>query len=85
MNGIVHALSPPPDFDAVVNGYTARIAANAPLSIAAAKSAIRAAVSGSASERAEAEAAVAACMTSDDYREGRTAFLQKRKATFQGR
>lgn len=85
MSGIVHALAPPPDFDAVVQGYTARIAANAPLSIAAAKAAIRAAVSGSPDERTKAESAVAACMTSADYREGRTAFLEKRKASFHGR
>lgn len=85
MHGIVHALAPPPDFEAVVTGYTARIAANAPLSIAAAKSAIRAVIANSPTERESAEAAITACMTSEDYREGRTAFLQKRKASFHGR
>jgi 1,4-dihydroxy-2-naphthoyl-CoA synthase len=31
-----------------------------------------------------AEQRIAACMTSDDYREGRAAFLEKRKPRFQG-
>ena len=59
--------------------------ANAPLTIKAAKTAIRAIVSGDPAEREAAEANIAACMTSDDYREGRKAFLEKRKPTFQGR
>ena len=32
-----------------------------------------------------AEQRISACMTSDDYREGRAAFLEKRKPSFQGR
>ena len=44
--GIVHALSTPAEFDALVARYTSMIAVNAPLSIAAAKSALRAAASG---------------------------------------
>ena len=84
MNGIIHALAPSADFDTLVTGYTAMLAANAPLSIAAAKSVIRAIVSGSADERRAAEQRIAGCMTSEDYREGRTAFLEKRKPRFRG-
>jgi len=83
-NGIVHALSAPADFDALVHRYTNMIAANAPLSIAAAKSVIRAIASGNAGERRAAEQRVADCMISDDYHEGRTAFLEKRKPRFHG-
>ena len=85
MKGVVHAIAPVADFDNVVKGYVSALAANAPLTIKAAKSAIRAVLSGDAAERASAEADIAACMTSGDYREGRKAFLEKRKPTFQGR
>jgi enoyl-CoA hydratase/carnithine racemase len=85
MSGMIHAVSPVADFDNVLKGYTAKIAANAPLSIAAAKSAVRAVVSGDAGERQAAERNIAACMTSEDYTEGRRAFLEKRRPNFQGR
>jgi enoyl-CoA hydratase len=85
LKGIVHAVAPAGDFEAFVAGYAATLAANAPLSIAAAKSVIRALVSRDADERRAAEQRVADCMTSEDYREGRTAFLEKRKPRFQGR
>jgi enoyl-CoA hydratase/carnithine racemase len=85
MKGIIHALAPVADFEKVLAGYTAALAANAPLTIRAAKSAIRAIVSGDSGDRAQAERNIAACMTSEDYREGRRAFLEKRKPSFQGR
>ena len=82
--GIVNAVAPHAEFDALVADYTAMLAENAPLSITAAKKAIRAAISGNADDRRTAEQSIAACMASDDYREGRTAFLEKRKPRFQG-
>lgn len=83
MKGIIHALSPVADFDNVLKGYVAALAANAPLTIKAAKSTISAIVSSK--DRDIAERDIAACMASEDYREGRQAFLAKRKPNFQGR
>ena len=60
------------------------IAANAPLTIAAAKSAIGAALDTSEDACAQVDAAVAACFASQDYREGRAAFSQKRHPVFSG-
>ena len=74
MRGIVQAVAPAADLDNVVKGYTTMLAANAPLSILASKKAIRAAISGDERDRADADRAVAACMTSADYAEGRKAF-----------
>jgi enoyl-CoA hydratase len=85
MRGIVQAVAPVADFDNVVKGYTTMLGQNAPLSILASKKAIRAALSHDANDRAEADRAVANCMASTDYAEGRKAFLEKRKPAFQGK
>ena len=67
-----------------VQGVVAEMAANAPLTLAAAKTVINAIATGDA-ELAEGEAAVERCMTSEDYAEGRRAFGEKRQPVFKGR
>ena len=70
-----------------VAAYAAQIAANAPLTVHAAKQALQAFEHYSdAAEGADAVAAlVLRCFDSEDYREGRRAFLAKRTPQFQGR
>ncbi|HEY2132517.1 MAG TPA: enoyl-CoA hydratase [Acetobacteraceae bacterium] len=71
--------------DAVLD-LAREIADNAPLSVRAAKLAVTQAARPAHDQDAEAvDAAVAACFTSEDYREGRTAFLDKRVPRFRGR
>jgi len=61
------------------------IGANAPLTVRAAKIAAREAVRDESKRRlADVETAVAACFDSADFKEGRTAFMEKRKPAFRG-
>jgi enoyl-CoA hydratase/carnithine racemase len=84
MRGIVHQVSPAADFDTVISGYASAVAANAPLSMSATKSAIRLAVTGDPAASLAAEQAAQACAHSADYAEGRRAFAEKRRPRFNG-
>jgi enoyl-CoA hydratase/carnithine racemase len=61
------------------------IAANAPLTLRAAKAALRAERLGDPAAREQAAALTAAADASADYREGRAAFAEKRQPRFEGR
>lgn len=61
-----------------------QIAKGAPLTLLAAKKAIMAARSPGDKAQSEANAAAESCFDSDDYEEGVSAFLNKRKANFIG-
>lgn len=72
--------------EAQVREYAARIAANAPLTVHAAKAAVRVFERYSLNPEADAVAQlVDRCFDSDDYREGRRAFMEKRTPLFHGR
>jgi enoyl-CoA hydratase/carnithine racemase len=83
--GAVHTVAPAAEIDAIAATLARTIAANAPLTIKAAKRAIRALTTGDADLRAEADALYRAADASADYAEGRTAFAEKRPARFTGR
>lgn len=63
----------------------AAIASNAPLSVRASKAAIRAVLTADPDDIAHASRLGCSTFASTDYEEGRTAFKEKRKATFTGR
>ena len=77
--GLVNRVVPAEELEAYVRKYAATIADNAPLTIKAAKLAIHAATQDAdMRDTATLEAAINACFGSEDYVEGRRAFMEKR-------
>jgi enoyl-CoA hydratase/carnithine racemase len=82
--GLVNRTVRAEDLAETVADLARTIAANAPLSVRAAKLAVDAAETPGRVDEAELEAAIAACFDSADYREGRAAFQEKRPPKFIG-
>jgi enoyl-CoA hydratase/carnithine racemase len=84
--GLINRLVEPSELEANVRDYATRMAANAPLTMAAAKATIREGLRDGVDRDLDKIAAmVAQCFNSEDYKEGVRAFLEKRTARFQGR
>jgi enoyl-CoA hydratase/carnithine racemase len=73
------------ELERLVADYCGRIAENAPLTIGAVKTCVRELLKGPALDRELCESVVRACFDSEDYVEGRRAFLEKRRPVFKGR
>lgn len=84
--GFVQQVLPLAEFAAASRAYLTLMAENAPLSLLAMKRSTRAWLQPAAErDMAVVRAAIAACMQSDDHREGKAAFMEKRTPNFQGR
>ena len=84
--GLVNRVVPVDDLESSVTTLAKTIAGNAPMTVKAAKAAVNEGTKNP-DERDLASVAemVEACFNSDDYKEGRRAFMEKRKPEFQGR
>jgi len=84
--GLVNFIYSREDIEAFTLDYAAKIAANAPLTLFAAKAAVNAFERGGQADEVEVvEQRVNACFDSTDYQEGRRAFAAKRPPIFEGR
>jgi enoyl-CoA hydratase/carnithine racemase len=84
--GLVNRMLPDGELESFVRSYGAMIGENAPLSLAAAKGIIAEVTKASAAADAQrCEELVRRCFNSEDYIEGRRAFMEKRKPVFRGR
>lgn len=83
--GFLNRVVPVADLDREVAAYCELLVENAPLTMAAAKFAIRqTGMDPAAREMEQLARMLETCFNSEDYREGRRAFMEKRKPKFQG-
>ncbi len=82
--GLVNRVLPGAELDEYVRKLALELAANAPLSIAASKRIINTVI-GAHGDFTEENQLTARCMQSEDYKEGRRAFMEKRAPRFKGK
>ena len=83
--GLVQRVLPDAELEAYVDGVIATLVENAPLAIANSKTILEEYVkSAGAPDAARMSEAMRRCAESEDYKEGRRAFMEKRKPRFSG-
>jgi len=84
--GLINRALPEAELESYVRGYCAMMADNAPLTMEAVKGVVaELAKPGPQIDRTRCETLVARCFGSQDYIEGRRAFMEKRKPVFAGK
>lgn len=84
--GLVSRVCEPDQLDALLAEYRAALAANAPLTVRAGKAIVAEILKPSPEiDHDKCRALIRGCFESEDYAEGRRAFMEKRKPVFRGK